>query len=429
MCKSRSASNLATTGFLLALTLTACGSSGGKSSASGAGAANEIGGDASANAGAGQTAGAADSSGGASEAGGAETAGSSSGGTVAHGGAPNVDYGNAAVPPAQWTNVTGKLAGMQSECGNMSGVFSDPFVDMLVLGVARQGLWSSTDGGATYTKLGTSGDMILDRLSFVLWDPEASKVFWTSGIYGWEAPFTDGVFKTTDNGVSFAGYKKLSAIQSHNDSVSVDFNDPDRKTMLAGGHEQTGILFRSTDAGATWTDIGHSLPANLGFCTSTLVLDAETLLVGCAVGYSGKNGAILRSTNGGDAWTQVIAKGVFGQPLWASDGSIYWSGEGGGMYKSTDQGKTFTQVADSNTAGAVRPIELPGGRIVSVAQKVLKGSSDGGKSWQAIGTAMPFDPTVIAYSPFRRAFYASHFDCTNAVPADAIERYGFDFKQ
>ncbi|HEY1532475.1 MAG TPA: hypothetical protein VGF76_00600 [Polyangiaceae bacterium] len=395
-----------------------CASSGSKSASSSA-----------SNAGSGQTGdtgGATGNSAGASQAGGADTG---SGGMIAHGGAPNVDYGNAAVPPAQWTNVTGKLAGMQSECGNMSGVFPSPFSDMLVLGVARQGLWSSSDGGATYTKLGTSGDMISNRLSFVLFDPDDAKVFWSSGIYGWESPFTDGVFKTTDLGVSFSGYKQLSAIQSHNDSVSVDFNDPDRKTMLAGGHEQTGILFRSTDAGATWTDIGHSLPANLGFCTATLVLDAKTLLVGCAAGYSGKSGAVLRSTNGGDAWTQVSDKGVLGEPLWASDGSIYWAGEGGAVYKSSDQGVSFQQVADNNTAGAVRPIELPGGRIVSVAQKVLKGSSDGGKSWQAIGTAMPFDPTVIAYSPFRRAFYASHFDCTNAVPADAIERYGFDFKQ
>jgi len=171
------------------------------------------------------------------------------------------------------------------------------------------------------------------------------------------------------------------------------------------------------------------LPANLGFCTATLVLDAKTLLVGCAAGYSGKNGAVLRSTNGGDAWTQVNDKGVLGEPLWASDGSIYWAAEGGGVYKSTDQGLSFKQVADGNTAGAVRPIELPGGRIVSIAQRLLKGSSDGGVSWQAIGTALPFDPQYLGYSPFRRAFYASHFDCTSNVPADAIERYGFDFKQ
>jgi hypothetical protein len=432
MRSSTTAPKSVSTAFLVALTLTACGSSGGsKSSPSSAGASNDSGGDTSANnAGAGQTGdtgGAPANHGGGSPAGGADTAGA--GGTVVQGGAPNVDYGNAPVPPAQWTNVTGKLAGMQSECGNMSGVFPSPFEDMLVLGVARQGLWSSTDGGATFAKLGTTGDMILNRLSFVLWDPDNTKVFWASGIYGWESPFTDSVFKTTDLGMSFSGYKKLSAIQSTNDSVSVDFSDPDRKTMLSGGHEQTGVLFRSTDAGATWTDIGHLLPANLGFCTTTLVLDAKTLLVGCTASYSGKKGAILRSTNGGDAWTQVSDTGVVGEPLRASDGSLYWAGEGGGVYKSSDQGVSFTQVADNNTAGAVSPIELPGGRIVSVAQKVLKGSTDGGKSWQAIGTAMPFDPVVIAYSPFRRAFYASHFDCTDNVPADAIERYGFDFKQ
>jgi photosystem II stability/assembly factor-like uncharacterized protein len=155
----------------------------------------------------------------------------------------------------------------------------------------------------------------------------------------------------------------------------------------------------------------------------------RTLLVGCAVGYSGKNGAVLRSTNGGDAWTQVSGEGVVAEPLWASDGSIYWAAEGGGVYKSTDQGVSSTQLADGNTAGAVRPIELPGGRVVSVAQKMLNDSVDGGKSWQAIGTAMPFDPEAIAYSPFWRAFYASQFDCTNNVPADAVERYGFDFKQ
>src|SRR5450432_2691933 len=324
MRSSTTATNRVSAAFLLALTLSACGSSSSAQMPSSGGATN------ASNAGTGDTNG-----GGAS---------------------PNVDYGNAAVPPAQWTNVTGKFAGMQSECGNMSGVFPSPFVDLLVLGVARQGLWSSTDGGATFGKLGTSGDMILNRLSFVLWDPDNTKVFWASGIYGWESPFTDSVFKTTDLGASFSGYKALSAIQSTNDSVSVDFTDPDRKLMLSGGHEQTGVLFRSTDAGATWTDIGHSLPANLGFCTATLVLDAKTLLVGCAASYSGKNGAVLRSTNGGDAWTQVHDKGVAGQPLWASDGSIYWAAESGGIYKSMDQGVAFTQVADGNTAGAVRPI-------------------------------------------------------------------------
>ncbi|MEI9949972.1 MAG: hypothetical protein WDO74_13575 [Pseudomonadota bacterium] len=362
---------------------------------------------------------------GAGHAGSTNTAGSA--GVVAHGGAPTVDYGDPQVPPAQWTNITGTLAGMQSECGNMGPVFASPFVDLLVLGVARQGLWSSTDGGATYTKLGSSGDPILNRLTTVAWDPSASNVFYVAGIYGWESPFTDGVFKTTDTGASFSGYKTLSAIQSHNDSISIDFNDPDRKTLLSGGHEQAGFMFRSTDAGATWSNVGASLPTNFGFCTTALVLDAKRLLIGCSASYSGKAGAILRSSDGGDTWTQVSDQGVVNQPLWAYDGSIYWGREAGGLLKSVDQGLTFQQVS-AKISSRVAPIELPDGRIVSVADKVLTASSDGGKTWQAIGTAIPFDPYAIAYSPFRRAFFATYFDCNSVVLPDAIARYGFDFK-
>jgi hypothetical protein len=409
---------------LLAFTSWACSSSsGGSAEAAGAAGASTV--TASGSAGT-----SASSRGGASSSvGGAGATSSDSGAAATLGGGPAVDYGAAKPPDAAWANVTDNLAGMQSECGNMGGVYSNPYIDMLIVGVARQGLWASTDGAVSYHQIGTGGDQILNRLSEVLWDPASTNTFWTSGIYGWESPFTDGVFLTSDNGVSFKGYAALAMIQSHNDSISVDFSDPARKTMLSGGHEQTQILFRSTDAGDTWTDIGPSLPATLGFCTTTLVLDDKTFLVGCAASYSGKAGAILRSTDGGGTWLQVNDKGVSGQPLRAADGSIYWAGEGGGVYKSTDGGQHFASVADAATSGGVRPIELPGGRIVSSAQKTLQGSVDGGATWQAIGPALPWNPVGIAYSPFRRAFYAWYFDCGTTVPADSIQRSGYDFQQ
>jgi len=351
-----------------------------------------------------------------------------SGGAANLGGRPAIDYGDPEVPPAQWTNITGMFAGMQSECGNMSGIFSSPFIDLLVFGVARQGLWSTRDGGATFSKLGTTGDAFLSRMSTVSWDPSSSKIFYVSGIYGWESPFTDGVVKTTDTGASLTGYKTLSAIQSSNDSVSIDFTDSDRKIMLSGGHEQSGVMFRSTDSGANWTDIGASLPANLGFCTTTLVLDSKHLLIGCAGSWSNKPGAVLRSVDGGNTWEKVSDDGVVNQPLWASDGAIYWAKEAGGLLVSTDAGATFHQASDK-ISNRVSPIELPDGRIVSLVNNTLAASKDGGKAWDAIGSMLPFEPNSIAYSPFRRAFFATRFDCNNNVPADAIARFGFDFKQ
>jgi hypothetical protein len=338
----------------------------------------------------------------------------------------------APTPSADWVSVTNNLTGLSSECGNMGGVYPDPRTDRLIAGVALQGLWASTDGAQTWTAIGTGGNSIKNRTSTIVWDPARATTFWQSGIYGWETG-TDGAFITTDDGNSFQGYAGLSSAQmggNTNDSISIDFGDPQRQTLLAGTHEQTQTLYLSTDAGASWSNIGPSLPAGLGFCTSTLVLDSTTFLVGCAASWSGFPGAILRSNDRGGSWTQVHGAGVVGQPLWASDGTIYWSEEGGGMFKSSDEGATWSPIADASTAGTVSPIELPDGRIASAQHDSVVITADKGGTWTAIGTAMPYVPVGLSYSPFRSAFYIWYFTCTgtNAVPGDAISRFGWDYR-
>jgi hypothetical protein len=212
--------------------------------------------------------------------------------------------------------------------------------------------------------------------------------------------------------------------------VSIDFTDPARNTMLAGVHEVSDQLAHSTDAGVTWTNIGAALPAGLGFCTTTLVLDAKNFLVGCDASWSGKAGAILRSADGGKTFAIVQSDGVVEQPLWASDGTIYWDAENGGIYKSTDIGQTWTLVKDGSAAGTLRPrpMEIPDGRIASVAGQSVVVSADHGATWTQISTAMPITPVGGTYSPFRRAFYFWYFTCDTNVPSDALQRFGWDFK-
>jgi photosystem II stability/assembly factor-like uncharacterized protein len=335
----------------------------------------------------------------------------------------------APTPPASWAIVTGTLATKSSECGNVSAVFSDPHADRLIVGIALNGLFASTDGAQTWTSIGTSGDPIKNRMSVIAFDPTTAGTFWESGIYGWETQ-TAGVFVTTNGGTSFTGNTGLEAASNGNntdDSVSIDFTDPQRKTMLAGAHETTGALYVSKDSGKTWTDIGSKLPSTVGFCTSTLVLDSSTLLVGCAASYSQKAGAILRSTDGGQSFASVHASGVQYQPLLASDGTIYFAAEGGGMVKSTDKGQTWSMAGASGATGSLRPFELPDGRIVSAANMDIVVSPDKGATWTKI-TTMPFAANGLIYSPFRRAFYASYFSCDATVPSDGIQRYGWDYE-
>src|SRR2546422_7722358 len=83
---------------------------------------------------------------------------------------------------AQWVNVTGNLAGMPSECGNLCLLSVVPGQDRVIAGIAKRGLWQTTDGGATWTQLGQGegSDAIVNRPSRILYDPTDPKIFWES---------------------------------------------------------------------------------------------------------------------------------------------------------------------------------------------------------------------------------------------------------
>jgi hypothetical protein len=345
---------------------------------------------------------------------GAGGAGTSS--TVGTGGAP---------PVGTWQNVTSNLANMHSECGNLTSLTVKPDEDLLIAGVAQDGLWGSRDGGATWSAFGTAAGSakITNRPTALVFDPANTSRFWESGIYN-----GGGVYMTQDDGVTFA---QLGMVM-HSDLVSVDLSDPAHKTLLAGGHEQTRTLNRSTDGGMTWTNVGAGLP-DMTNCTLPLVLDANTFLVGCG-GYGGGPVGVLRSEDGGATWTRVSTAGGGAPPLVASDGTIYWSTPGGGMVRSDDHGKTFTVTIGGGTISGARPAELPDGRIATLAGQVVATSSDRGVTWHQVTTTMTFtnsptgSATGVTYSAKRKAFFVWYFSCADTVPPDGIQRYDFDYQ-
>jgi hypothetical protein len=338
------------------------------------------------------------------------------GAAAGHGGSG----GSGGVPATgAWNNATGNLANMSSECGNLGLVSAQPGTDMVVAGVAQHGLWATHDGGQTWTALGSgSGSAtITNRISSIVWDPDDPTTFWESGSYN-----GGGVYKTTDNGETF---EQLGDV-THSDSVSVDLSDPDRKTLLAGAHETAQKLNLSRDGGNTWNDIGATLPADSGYCTSTLVLDSQKFLVGC----SGNGNGIYRTEDGGDTWTHVGTTPVWPQPLVASDGSIYWESSQSGLQKGDAAGSAFSQIVDGNTATLVIPpttlAELPDGRIVVMGKDHLQSSGDGGVTWMPLGDPLPVSgggydgASGVTYSEKTKTFFIWRWTCTNNVAPDAI---------
>jgi len=323
----------------------------------------------------------------------------------------------------EWVNATANLKGKASECGNLSFGTSKPDEDMLIMSVAQHGLWASTDGGESWDQLGSESDeeQITNRGSSILFDPDHSETWWESGLYN-----GTGVFKTEDNGKTF-----VPGNIGHNDAVSVDFTDPRRRTMLASGHEQSHKLSLSTDAAETWTEIGTYIPDEAQTCPYPHVIDSDTFLLGCGSYGGGKTG-IYRSTDQGEIWEKVSDLGGGSAPLLASDGTFYWSAEGtGGLTKSTDQGETWSDALGANLVSNGTPVELPDGRIATVSTKSVIVSDDGGETWKPASAAFPYAPRGLFYSAAHKAFYIYRLTCgtgTDAVPADGVMRFDFDFE-
>jgi hypothetical protein len=394
----------------------ASGAGGMNNPVDGGGTSNGAGGNEAGGAGAGgETGGTGSGGGGNAGAGGAGAGGAGTGGAGTGG----------AMPTGMWENATGNLAGMDSECGNLSWLAAKPDEDMLVTGVSLQGLWASRDGGDTYEPLGTGkgSDKVINRASWFFFDPDHTETFWESGIYN-----SGGIYRTDDNGVTL---KVLGDIR-HNDFFSIDLEDPDRNTIVAGGHEAPQTMWRTTDGGKSWVSIGKGLPADDISCTFPLVLGPDTYLVGC--GAYGGDDAIYRTEDSGKTWNKISDDGGARGGLIAKDGTIYWArGQDAGMARSTDHGMTFEAVSGTNTAISVTPIELPDGRIAALGNQAVMLSADKGETWKPVTVQMPWRPWGLTYSAQRKAFYIWYFTCgfegVVPVPADAILRHAFDYEE
>jgi photosystem II stability/assembly factor-like uncharacterized protein len=302
---------------------------------------------------------------------------------------------------------------MPSECGNVTLVSARPGTDEVIAGVAAQGLWASSGGSVTWTRIGQGpgSALINNRASSISYDPQHPQTLWESGIYG----SSGGAYQSQDGGATFRQLGDLPA----SDSVSVDLSDPARRTLLSGRHESSA-LFRSSDGGSTWVDLSSTLPPGVGQTIAPLVINSRVYLLGTK---NGSASGIYRTVDSGATWSRVIPVSVTGPPLVTRSGAILWLLDGDrGLIKTTNGGATWQFVSlISSSSGSL--IELPNGWLAGIGQYITV-SPDRGVTWMAIGSPLPYMASGFTYSPSQRAFYAWHSDCTftgdTSVHADAI---------
>jgi hypothetical protein len=268
--------------------------------------------------------------------------------------------------------------------GLTAGVAVDRASGDVFMVVCDQGIWKSSDKGATFER--ADGGAIGGRCEtgFALNADPAGGRMMCFMIYG-------GSAYTADGGKT---WKKSQT--SHLDVGAVDW-EATGQCLLSVRHESGGMLCMSTDAGASWKDLEK------GFSKVGL-FDARTL-VAC------KGKGLVRSTDGGATWTAVSDVTPPGFVMTVFKGTGYWATEKG-LLASRDKGATWAVQGAPVNAFYGPYFGKDEKHLVVVGKDGFHETRDGGLTWAAAaplpaGMGVGFTGPNYAWDPKANVFYAS----------------------
>src|SRR5690242_20543376 len=292
------------------------------------------------------------------------------------------------------------------------GIPSQP--NVFYIGVVNGGVWKTTDYGRTWNPI--FDDQPTGSIGAIAIAPSNANVIYVGSGEGLQRPDLstgDGIYKSTDGGKSWThlGLRDGQQIPQ----IVVDPRDPDRLFVAVLGHPygpnaERGI-FRSTDGGASFQKVLYK-DENTGGVD--VVLDPVDPSIVYAVlwearqapwengQFSGPGSGLFKSTDGGTTWRQ-IGKGL---PSFEQDGlgrigitvapsmpsrmfATVDANRNSGLFRSDDAGENWYKVTqDTRVAGrasdfAEVKVDPKNSDVVYTASVVTWKSVDGGKTFAA----------------------------------------------
>jgi photosystem II stability/assembly factor-like uncharacterized protein len=229
-----------------------------------------------------------------------------------------------------------------------------------------------------------------------------------------------GVWKTTDGGINWRAVSDRHFKSSSVGAIGISESNPDvvyvgmGETQLRGNIIQGDGVYKTTDAGRTWTHMG--LEKTLAIARVRVhPSNPDTVYVaalGDPYGATPERG-VFKTTDGGESWTKVLFRDdktgavdlvldpknpdVLYAGMWEvfrTPHSLSSGGPGSGLFKSTDGGKTWSEL--TKNPGLPKPLWGKLGITVSGADSnrlyaVIEAqdggiymSDDAGGSWKLV---------------------------------------------
>jgi photosystem II stability/assembly factor-like uncharacterized protein len=194
----------------------------------------------------------------------------------------------------------------------------------------------STNGGVTWTVNGTSN---------VYWygvavDPTTPTTVYATGYKyngsAWQLSF----MKSTNSGSTWT-YTYVGPVNSYGQAIAVSQTNPNVIFVsgYSSGTSTVPVAYRSTDGGASWTDVTPAGTSSEYYSYSVAVSPTDQNLVILGTYYN-----IYRSTDCGTTWTKVTANQYYNYSIAFSqvDPNYVFAGGYNYVYRSTNAGLTWT---------------------------------------------------------------------------------------
>jgi photosystem II stability/assembly factor-like uncharacterized protein len=245
-----------------------------------------------------------------------------------------------------------------------------------------------------------------------------------------------GLWKTTDGGETWAPVTDGQITSASVGAVAVSETNPDTvfigtgESCIRGNIMPGDGVYKSTDAGQTWTHVGFRDAQNISR-VRIHPTQANVVFVAAFGQYGVPNDerGVFKSTDGGSSWRKVLFRNsqtgavdlwidrtnpnVVFAALWEAFRKEYTMSSGGpgsGLFKSTDGGETWTEITRNSGLPATGPIGRIGvsvsgadsNRVYALIEHAEGGlfvSDDAGATWKL---------TTNNRNVRQRAFYYTH---------------------
>lgn len=314
-----------------------------------------------------------------------------------------------------------------------------------------RGIFLSRDGGQTWK--GLIGCRDCWGASDLLMNPNNPNVLYA-------AFWSIGIFKSTDGGQKWS--QLTQGLPDKNFGRAELAIAPSNPNVLYAGYEyripgkfQGGIVFKSTDGGASWSWLDKAPNYCTGQCWYDNVIvvhprQPDKVYLGGSANYVWQpvfrvKEVVVRSTDGGTTWEDLspndspahtLHPDVHAIAFDPQNPTIVWVGNDGGVWRSTDGGRTW-QNRNSNLATlqftgiGVHPTNA--NVVFGGMQDNNKARTTGGRVWQALdvgdgGYAAidPFTPNVYYGSRFGISFQRNDKGGTAAIDDWPMKIEGID---